>query len=165
IIRSLPLAVSKVGLFVNASPSFIQEVIAATGLDTVQLHGEETPEFCREFRGRVKVWKAFRVRGAETLAKLPAYTEATDAWLLDAYVAGSSGGTGKTFEWAHAVAAKELGRPIILAGGLTPENVAEAVRQVQPFAVDVSSGVEQSPGRKDPAKLRRFVAAAKGSGP
>ena len=84
----------------------------------------------------------------------------TDAWLLDSFVAGMRGGTGAKFNWDLAVEAKDLGRPVILAGGLTPENVAEAVRQVRPYAVDVSSGVESSPGKKDPAKLRQFIRAA-----
>lgn len=104
--------------------------------------------------------KAFRVRDAASLAALPEYR--TDAWLLDAFSPAALGGTGERFNWELAVDAKKLGRPIFLAGGLTPENVAEAVRRVQPFAVDVSSGVESAPGKKDPAKVRAFIAAAKG---
>jgi phosphoribosylanthranilate isomerase len=85
----------------------------------------------------------------------------TDAWLLDAYVPGQPGGTGHQFNWDLAVDAVKLGRPVFLAGGLTPENVGEAVRRVNPFGVDVSSGVESAPGKKDPAKVRAFIAAAK----
>src|SRR5206468_7694329 len=103
--------------------------------------------------------KAFRIQHLESLQALPGYR--TDAWLLDSFVEGKPGGTGAMFNWDLAVEAKKLGRPIILAGGLTPENVADAVRKVQPFAVDVSSGVESAPGKKDRAKMQRFIAAAK----
>ncbi len=161
IIRQLPPFVAKVGLFVNADTQTVARTIAQTGIDTVQLHGEETPEFARQFRGAVKVIKAFRIRGAESLAALAAYADAADAWLLDAFVPGTHGGTGARFDWEHAVTARGLGKAIILAGGLTPDNVAEAVRRVGPFAVDVSSGVEAAPGRKDPAKVAAFLRAVR----
>jgi phosphoribosylanthranilate isomerase len=103
--------------------------------------------------------KAFRIRDAESLQELPKYP--TDAWLLDAFVPGQRGGTGAKFNWDLAVEAKKLGRLIVLAGGLTPENVAEAVRKVEPYAVDVSSGVEAAPGKKDHGKVRAFIQAAK----
>jgi phosphoribosylanthranilate isomerase len=103
--------------------------------------------------------KAFRVRDAGSLRELPKYQ--TDAWLLDAYASDTFGGTGEKFNWRLAVEVQKLGKPIFLAGGLTPENVAEAVRQVQPFGVDVSSGVESAPGKKDHAKVRAFIKAAK----
>src|SRR5262245_29904042 len=99
--------------------------------------------------------KAFRIRDAESLKALPEFR--TDAWLLDAYSPDARGGTGEKFNWDLAVEARKLGKPIFLAGGLTPENVAEAVRKVQPFAVDVSSGVESSPGQKDHDKVRAFI--------
>jgi len=158
IIAQLPPRVAKVGVFVNAPAEVIHRMTAECGLDTVQLHGEETPEFCAQF-APLKVWKAVRVRAESSLRALPAYE--TDAWLLDSYVAGHAGGTGEKFNWELAVAAKALGRPIILAGGLTPANIAAAVQQVRPFGVDVSSGVEAAPGRKDAAKMRAFIAAAK----
>jgi len=161
VIRGLPPFVARVGLFVDAPPAWIHEVAGAVGLDTVQLHGEETPDVCRTFWGALKVLKAFRVRGPETLARLPDYEQVVDAFLLDAFVPGVAGGTGATFDWSQAVAAQALGRPVILAGGLTPDNVAEAIRRVQPFAVDVSSGVEASPGRKDAEKIRRFLSEAR----
>ncbi len=158
IILQLPPAVAKVGVFVNATAETVRRIALECGLDTLQLHGEETPEFCRQFTA-LKVWKAIRVRDAASLQQLPAYQ--TDAWLLDSFVPDKPGGTGAKFNWDLAVAAKKFGRPIILAGGLTPDNVAAVVRQVQPFAVDVSSGVESAPGRKDHTKLRAFVQAAR----
>ena len=103
--------------------------------------------------------KAFRIRDADSLLSLPNYR--TDAWLLDAWSPETQGGTGQKFNWDLAVEARKLGRPIVLAGGLTPENVAEAVTRVEPYAVDVSSGVEVAPGKKDKSKVRRFVEAAK----
>ena len=103
--------------------------------------------------------KAFRIRDAESLKELPKYQ--TDAYLLDAYSPEARGGTGEKFNWDLAVEAQKFGKPIFLAGGLTPENVAEAVRKVRPFGVDVSSGVESSPGKKDHARVRAFIKAAK----
>ncbi len=157
LIRALPPFVAKVGVFVNASEDQIRQTIAACGLDTVQLHGDETPEFCQRFA--VKTIKAFRIRDSASLASLSAY--GTSALLLDTYAPHQSGGTGSRFDWNLAVEAKKLGRPIILAGGLTPDNVAAAVQQVHPYAVDVSSGVELSPGRKDTQKIRHFIAAVR----
>ena len=156
IVRRLPPFVARVGVFVNPSESLVRSAIETCGVDTLQFHGEETPELCRKF-GQ-KTIKAFRVQGPETLSVMKHY--ATDAWLLDSFVAGVRGGTGAKFDWDIAVEAKKLGRPVILAGGLTPENVAEAVRQVRPYAVDASSGVESSPGKKDHAKMRQFIRAA-----
>lgn len=161
IIRELPPFVAKVGLFVDADTRTVAETIARSAVDTIQLHGEETPEFARQFLGAVKVIKAFRVRGPETLAQLPAFADAADALLLDAYVPGMPGGTGARFDWEHAVSAKIGGRPIILAGGLTPVNIVEAVRTVRPYAVDVSSGVEITPGNKDVSKIIAFIRTAK----
>jgi phosphoribosylanthranilate isomerase len=103
--------------------------------------------------------KAFRMRDAESLKELPKYS--TDAWLLDACSSESLGGTGEKFNWDLAVEAQKFGRPIFLAGGLTPENVADAVRRVKPFGVDVSSGVESAPGKKDHAKVSAFIRATK----
>jgi phosphoribosylanthranilate isomerase len=157
IIRSLPPAIVKVGVFVNAAEETVLEAISGCGLNLLQFHGSEPPEFCTQF-GLMSM-KAFRMRDAETLKQLPQYT--TDAWLLDAYSAKQLGGTGEKFNWDLAVAARDLGRPIFLAGGLTPDNVAEAIRKVQPYAVDVSSGVEASPGKKDVEKVKVFIRNAK----
>jgi phosphoribosylanthranilate isomerase len=157
IIRELPSLVVKVGVFVDAPEALVTQAIGECGLNLLQFHGAESPAYCRQF-GLMSM-KAFRVRNAGSLQALSQYP--TDAWLLDAFVADQPGGTGTTFQWDLAIEAKKLGRPIFLAGGLTPGNVAEAVRRVQPYAVDVSSGVEQSPGKKDPRKVRDFITAAK----
>jgi phosphoribosylanthranilate isomerase len=105
--------------------------------------------------------KAFRIRDARSLEALSAYK--TDAWLLDAYPADKLGGTGEMFNWDLAIEAQKWRRPIFLAGGLTPQNVGEAVQRVRPFGVDVSTGVEAAPGKKDRDKVRAFIAAAKGA--
>jgi phosphoribosylanthranilate isomerase len=157
IAHQLPPFVVKVGVFVNPSEDQVLRAIGECGVTLLQFHGNEEPGFCTQFG--VMSMKAFRVRDAESLHALMAYN--TDAWLLDAYTTGKLGGTGATFNWDLAVQAQKLGRPVFLAGGLTPGNVAEAVRRVQPFGVDVSSGVEFEPGKKDPAKVEAFIAAAK----
>jgi phosphoribosylanthranilate isomerase len=156
IIAGIPPLVQVVGLFVNAPLELVNETADRCGLDLVQLHGEESPSYCDSVRRRVM--KAFRVRGMESIAALADYRVA--GYLLDAYSPDSYGGTGERFDWDCAVAAKPSG-PIILAGGLNADNVASAVRQVAPFAVDVSSGVEAAPGRKDPDMVRNFIRNAK----
>ena len=156
IIRQLPPFVAKVGVFVNPAEDDVRRAIAECGLDTLQFHGEETPEFCRRFG--LKTMKAFRVRDAESLKQTEAYP--SEAWLLDSYVAGQLGGTGARFNWDLATDAARH-HTVLLAGGLTPENAAEAVRKVRPYGLDVSSGVESAPGKKDAAKVRAFIAAAK----
>lgn len=159
IIRVLPLHVVKVGVFVDATPEVVTQAIRECGLDLLQFHGEEPPDYCLQF-GPMTM-KAFRIRDAGSLRALPDYS--TDAWLLDAFVPGQPGGSGAMFNWDLAVQARGMGRPIFLAGGLTPENVAEAVRKVRPYGVDVSSGVESEPGKKDAEKVRAFITAAKGA--
>jgi phosphoribosylanthranilate isomerase len=157
LIRRLPPFVMKVGVFVNAPEDLVVRAIRECGLNLLQFHGDETPEYCLQF-GLMSM-KAFRVRDAASLQAVSGYH--TDAWLLDAYSPDRPGGTGETFNWDLALEAQGWGRPIFLAGGLTPENVAEAVRRARPYAVDVSSGVEAAPGRKDHAKLKAFIQAAK----
>jgi phosphoribosylanthranilate isomerase len=160
IARQLNLFVVKVGVFVNPPEDLVLRAIGECGVTLLQFHGDEPPEFCTQFG--VMSMKTVRVRDASSLQTLSAYD--TDAWLLDAHRADKLGGTGETFNWDLALEAKKSGKPIFLAGGLTPENVGEAVRRVQPFGVDVSSGVESSPGRKDPAKVKAFITAAKTAG-
>lgn len=157
IAQVVPPYILRVGLFVNAPEELVMHAMNACGLQLLQFHGEETADYCRQF-GAMSM-KAFRVKGPETIQALIEFP--TDAWLLDAFVPGQRGGTGHSFNWNLAVEAVNLGRPVFLAGGLTPENVAEAVRSVQPYGVDVSSGVEASPGKKDHAKVRQFIQAAK----
>jgi phosphoribosylanthranilate isomerase len=156
IISRLGPFVIPVGVFVNEERKKIKEIIAVSGIEAVQLHGEESPFYCASFRN-VKVIKAFRVSDEFDPERLSHY--AVDACLLDAYSKTAYGGTGETFSWEMARRAKAYGR-IILAGGLTPENVARAIREVGPYAVDVSSGVECSPGVKDREKMRAFLAQA-----
>jgi phosphoribosylanthranilate isomerase len=155
--RALPPFTLRVGVFVNPAEELVRRAIGECGLHLLQFHGDETPEFCTQF-GLMSM-KAFRVRDAGSLQALPKYR--TDAWLLDAYASDTFGGTGEKFNWDLAREVPVLGKPVFLAGGLTPENVGEAVRQVQPFGVDVSSGVESSPGRKDHTRVRAFIKASK----
>jgi phosphoribosylanthranilate isomerase len=155
--RALPPFVVRVGVFANPTEEEVLRAIADCGVTMLQFHGEEPPEFCTQFG--VMSMKAFRIRDAKTLEELPHY--ATDAYLLDAYSAEARGGTGEKFNWEIAIEAQQFGKPIFLAGGLTPENVAKAVIQVEPFGVDVSSGVESAPGKKDQAKVRAFIQAVR----
>jgi len=157
IVRALPPFVAKVGVFVNASEQDVRRAIDDCGIDTLQFHGEEPPEFCRRFS--LKVIKAFRVQDAGSLDATREYPGTT--WLLDSYVSGKHGGTGARLNWELAAGAVRSGGRVILAGGLTPENAAAAVRRVLPFGLDVSSGVESAPGKKDPAKIRAFITAAR----
>lgn len=155
--RALPPFVVRVGVFANPTEEQVLRAIADCGVTMLQFHGEEPPEFCTQFG--VMSMKAFRIRDAKTLEELPNYT--TDAYLLDAYSAEARGGTGEKFNWEIAIEAQQFGKPIFIAGGLTPENVAKAVIQVEPFGVDVSSGVESAPGKKDHAKVRAFIEAVR----
>ena len=157
IVRALPPFIQAVGLFVNADIAIVNATADACRLDIVQLHGEEPPEFCGLVERRVI--KAFRVRDEASLEPMRNYRVA--GFLLDAWSPHAHGGTGATFNWELARAAATHG-PIILAGGLTPENVRTAVDIVAPYGVDVSSGVESAPGRKDPEKVREFIGRAKG---
>ena len=159
IIDELPAHVAKVGVFVDADEAMVRTTAATVGLDTLQFHGNEPPDFCARFE--LQTIKAFRVKDSDSLSQLPDYD--TDAWLLDSHVQGMPGGTGERFNWDLAVEAKRFGRPILLAGGLTTDNAAEAVSQVAPFGLDVSSGVEAAPGCKDATKVATFVVSAKGN--
>ncbi len=159
ILAELPPFVTPVALFVNESLGSMVGKCEVLGIRTVQLHGDEPPEVARQLAAcDLCVIRAFRIGSEADLEALKGYPAA--AYLLDAKVAGKRGGSGVALDWALAARATGLGR-IILAGGLTPDNVAEAIRSVRPYGVDVSSGVESAPGRKDAAKVRAFVQAAR----
>jgi phosphoribosylanthranilate isomerase len=160
IIRTLPPFVQTVGLFVNEDLSIVNSIADRCGLDIVQLHGEESPEYCTSVRRRVI--KAFRVKDSSILESLAQYQ--VSGCLLDAWSPSAHGGTGQACNWDIAEEAVKRGIRIILAGGLAPENVAEGIRQVRPYGVDVSSGVECSPGRKDADKVRMFIRQARREG-
>lgn len=155
--RALPPFLMRVGVFVNAPADFVLRAIGECNLTMLQFHGDETSDFCTQF-GLMNM-KAIRVRDSGSLKQLENYQ--TDAFLLDAHSKHGLGGTGEKFNWDLAVEAQKFGKPIFLAGGLTPENVADAVRKVHPFGVDVSSGVESAPGIKDHSKVKAFITAAK----
>jgi phosphoribosylanthranilate isomerase len=155
--KQLPPFVMRAGVFVNADEDLVTRAIPECNLSLLQFHGDEPPEFCTQF-GLMSM-KAFRTRDAESLKELPKYF--TDAYLLDAFAPEARGGTGEKFNWDLAAEAQRFGKPVFLAGGLTPENVADAVRRVRPFGVVVASGVESSPGKKDHAKIRAFIAAVR----
>lgn len=156
IVEGLGPFITTVGVFVNEPPEGIRAAISASGIDCVQLHGEESPLECVGYG--VDVIKAVRVRDRSDIARLREFH--VSAYLLDTYREGMHGGTGESFDWDIAVEAKRSGR-VILSGGLGPDNVGEAVKRVRPYAVDVSSGVESSPGRKDPDRVLRFIKEAR----
>ena len=151
----LPMKIKAVGIFVNASPAEVTALRKSLKLDAVQLHGDETPDSVAQIARLMRVIKAFRVEPEFPLSTLDEYPEAF-AFLFDAAHTGQYGGTGRTTDWDVARRAA-LNRRIILAGGLKVENVAAAVRIVRPYGIDVASGVESEPGKKDPGLLREFI--------
>ena len=157
IVRRLPSFISKVGVFVDEKASKVNKIVKDCDLDLVQLHGSETPAYCKKIKA--PVIKALRIKDKALIREIPKFKVA--AILLDTYVAGKPGGTGKTFNWNLARAARKFGRPIILSGGLNPENVLSAIKKVKPYAVDVSSGVEKRPGKKNLKKLKSFICKVK----
>jgi phosphoribosylanthranilate isomerase len=156
IIAQLPPFVAAVGVFVDEEAAMVRDLAARVGLDWVQLHGQESLEYCRNLG--CKVIKGFRIQDEKSLLELEPYREAVQAFLLDTYKPGQVGGTGESFDWRLAREARQYGR-IILAGGLRAENVAQGIATAQPDAVDAASGTEAAPGKKDPAKLRAFFKA------
>ncbi len=158
IIGQLPPFVVPIGIFVNEKEDRIRDIVSLACIQGIQLHGDETPEFCQRFGSRVI--KAFQVKNKESLRRMSHYR--VSGYLLDSYKEGVRGGTGATFDWHLAVVAKTFGR-IILAGGLTPENVIEAIRLVQPYGVDVCGGIEREKGLKDHGLMKRFIADVRGA--
>jgi phosphoribosylanthranilate isomerase len=150
---ALPPFVTVVGLFVNPAEAQVREVLSHVPLDLLQFHGDETPEFCAQFDQ--PYLKAIRVKAGVDLLQCAARFHSAQGLLLDAHVEGIAGGTGATFDWT--LIPQKLPLPVILSGGLGPENVAAAIKQVRPYAVDVSSGVEATKGIKDAAKIAAFI--------
>ncbi len=157
IVGRLPRRVQAVGIFVNAAPAAVLRIARNVDVEILQLHGEESPDAVRALAEFYPVIKAFRVRRGFRPSRLGRY-HAAAAFLLDGFEPNRRGGTGKTFDWRLARRAKRYG-PIILAGGLAPANVGQAIREVAPFAIDVCGGVEASPGKKDPVRLRELMRA------
>ncbi|MFC1823301.1 phosphoribosylanthranilate isomerase [Thermodesulfobacteriota bacterium] len=159
IIRSLPPFVESVGVFVNEDPEKIKALIHRCGLDRVQLHGDESPEICAALMPRSI--KSFQIKDESSLSCLTSYQGKVRALLFDTYAENQRGGIGKAFDWDLAVKGKKLGVPVILSGGLNPGNVADALTRVRPFAIDVNSGVEESPGRKSLPLMRKLMEAVR----
>jgi len=157
IVATLPPFIKVVGLFVDAPPDQVRDVLRVVPLDLLQFHGRETPEACRG-HGRPYIKAITMKDGMDVASEVRRYADAAGV-LLDAYHPEKAGGSGQTFDWSRVP--PETGKPVILAGGLTPENVAAAVRAVRPYAVDVSSGVERSKGIKDADKIAAFIRNAK----
>lgn len=153
----IPSEIPKVGVFVNADPQFVIDFATQFDLALLQFHGDETPEYCRQF-ARPYI-KALRPKNETALTLIPEY--ACEAVLIDSLVENAYGGSGVVGDWELTRAAKKYGK-IFLSGGLTPDNVEMAIHAVKPFAVDVSSGVEASPGKKDYRKMEEFIKKAKG---
>ncbi len=156
LVDGLPPLIQTVGVFVDEDPGTIRRIIDFCGLDLVQLHGDEPPDLCRELMPCVI--KAFRLKDASSLSPLPSYRDRVRAFLFDTHSERKKGGTGKSFDWSLALKGKEWGVPVILSGGLGPSNVEEAISTVRPFAVDLNSGIEAQPGKKDPALMKQLMA-------
>lgn len=155
IIGGIPPFVQTVGVFVNERPDTVRRIMGFCGLDLIQFHGDESPEVCGDFMPHTI--KAFRIRDRSVLQTINPYCGKISAMLLDTYVRETMGGTGKTFDWRTAVTGKVLGVPIILSGGLRPSNIVNAISEVNPFAVDVNSGIEERPGKKDHSLMEELM--------
>lgn len=160
ILEIIPPFVSSVGVFVDEDVKFVEEALRECPVTILQFHGKEPPDYCHAFRKSMKVVKAFRVQGYGSVKDMASYD--VDGYLLDTFVEGMPGGTGKAFNWDIALRVQEVvPRSIILSGGLNVDNVTEAIRKVHPYAVDVSSGVEKVPGIKDIQLMGRFIKIVK----
>ncbi|MFT5169553.1 MAG: phosphoribosylanthranilate isomerase [Lysobacterales bacterium] len=161
LVDELPPFVTPVGVFVDSSERAIHDICRFTNIKTIQLHGDETPALCARLTRSYNVIKSFRVDKFFDPKAVEKY-KTVSAYLFDAYVEGEPGGTGETFNW-DLIKNEKFSKPVILSGGLNSENVQEAVKTIKPFAIDVSSGLEQSPGIKDPRKIRAFFDALNSS--
>jgi len=155
IIEGLPPFVQTVGVFVDESLSRIRDIADFCGLEMIQLHGDEPPNFCAALMPHVI--KGFRLNDSSSLSHITDYRGKIRAVLLDTYQKGLQGGTGKTFDWNLAIRAKSMGMPIIISGGLRPSNIYSAIATVQPYAIDVNSGIEESPGVKNPFLMKSLM--------
>jgi phosphoribosylanthranilate isomerase len=165
IVEKLPYFVIPVGVFVDEDENRIQKIVKKTNIKIIQLHGNETPEKCRRIKEMLSlpVIKAFKVKDETIIETIRNYLLDIDYILLDTYVEGMDGGTGVVFNWDIAAKiSKEYEKPVFLAGGITPENVVSAIEKVSPYGIDVASGVERSPRRKDYDKMRSLILSAKG---
>ena len=162
---SLPSFVKTVGVFVNEELAVIEKILKKVPLHVLQLHGNESPDVVTQFKNQfhLPIWKVVHIENEESLNKIADYVGIADVILLDRFHPLLPGGTGEAFDWTIAVKAKEYGMRIILSGGLKPENVREAISQVEPYAVDTASGVEKEghPRRKDIEKMKLFILGAK----
>lgn len=154
IVNELPPYITKVGIFVDEKKDKVIEIAGEASIDILQFHGSETQEYCSGVRNDFKIIKAFRVKDKADLKVVNDYD--VDFYLFDTYAEESKGGTGKTFDW-KILDGFEFLKPLILSGGLNPQNVGDAIRQVAPYGVDVSTGVEKLPGKKDHLLMARFV--------
>jgi phosphoribosylanthranilate isomerase len=164
IIATLPPFITPVAVFVDEDITEAGKILKKCGFKMVQLHGNESVEYCTQLKvaANIPLIKAFRILDENSLSLMIDYKDVVDYFLLDAYVAGEPGGTGETFNWELALKAKELNKSVFLAGGLTPDNVLDAIEKVQPFCVDSASGVERLPTKKDYDKLKDFIRKAHG---
>jgi phosphoribosylanthranilate isomerase len=161
IITALPPLVTTIGVFVDEDEKEVRRIAEYCGLHLFQFHGNESPFFCGRFRPRAI--KSFRLKDQSSLSAIPSYQGEIRALHLDAFVEGIPGGTGRTFPWDLALEGRAFNLPIILSGGLRPSNIRQAIRDVNPYAVDVSSGIEVRPGEKDPGLMRQLVEMIKGA--
>jgi len=152
IVKELPPFIARVGVFADAEEGEIIDAASSAGIDIIQLHGGESPELCDRLRSKYRIMKAFRLKNKKDLRKIKDYD--VDFYMMDTYVPDVIGGTGEAFDWA-ILRGFELSKPMVISGGLTPANVIRAIKEMEPYAVDVSSGVESSPGKKD-AKLMKY---------
>ncbi|MCB4790623.1 MAG: phosphoribosylanthranilate isomerase [Elusimicrobia bacterium] len=159
ILAKMPPFITSVAVFVDEDITEAAKILKKCGFKMIQLHGSESVEYCSNIKAQTNlpVIKAFRIADENSLNEIAAYKDCADYFLLDAHVPGVAGGTGETFNWDFALKAKELGKPVFLAGGLAPDNVLAAIQKVDPFCVDTASGVERLPTKKDYDKMKDFI--------
>ena len=160
-VLDLPPFINTIGVFVNATPDYINSVVKRCKLNGIQLHGSEPPEFCTQFS--LPTIKAIPVREHSDITAIPKYKGCVNGILLDTKAENVHGGTGKTFDWGLALEAKEYDTPLILSGGINAKNIEKALKMVAPYGIDICSGVEKEPGIKDYNKMQELIGAIKTS--